>query len=293
MLAALAGLAFAAYLLFRVPRHEVPALVGLDVEEAEASSPTSTGTCRSLALRSDDEPDPGDVIEINPEAGKDLAEGQPFEIVVSEGPEFRTLPELAGRTRGEAETALAELRLVAVPAEEAFSEDVPDGEVISWRVPSEPELGAGGQVLPDVEVEFVVSKGPEPRTLPDLVGLTVEDATDQLDEIRIRINVSEAVFDNDVAAGEIVAVNPPAGSILERDATVTVTPSKGPDLVVLPDLTGQTLAQARVTLTDAGLQVGSLLGNTAGAVVQAAVGTDIAEPGDEFLRYTAIDLALI
>ena len=271
----------------------MPALVGLDVADAEALVADFDWDVQITRMRSDEEPDPGDVIEVNPQAGTNLAEGQPFEIVVSEGPEFRTLPELAGRTRGEAETALAELRLVAVPAEEAFSEDVPDGEVISWRVPSEPELVAGGEVLPDVEVEFVVSKGPEPRTLPDLVGLSVEDATAQLEDIRIRINVSDAVFDNDVEAGAIVAANPPAGSILERDATVTVTPSKGPDLVVLPDLTGQTLAQARVTLAEAGLQIGGLLGNTSGAVIQTSVGTDTAEPGDEFLRYTAIDLALI
>ena len=36
--------------------------------------------------RSDDEPDPGDVVRTTPDAGEDLAVGEPFLLVVSEGP---------------------------------------------------------------------------------------------------------------------------------------------------------------------------------------------------------------
>ena len=53
---------------------------------------------------------------------------------------------------------------------------------------------------------------------------------------------------------------------------MTLRVSKGPDLVVLPDVTGQTLDQARATLQAAGLQVGGLIGNSAGTVVQMIVG---------------------
>lgn len=293
VLAALAALAFVAYLLFRVPRHEVPALAGLELADAEALVADFEWDVVVTQARSDEEPDPGQVIQSNPAAGADLAEGEPFEIVVSEGPEFRSLPELAGMTRGAAETELAELRLVAEFAEDAFDEDVPTGEIISWSVPSDPSLVAGGEVLPDTTVEMVVSRGPEPRTLPDLVGMTVEEATTALADLRIEINVSEAVFDNDIPAGEIVAANPPAETVVERDSTVTVTPSKGADLVAVPDVSGQTLAQARATLAAADLQVGSLLGNTAGSVVQVSVAGEVVESGDQYLRYTAIDLALI
>ncbi len=74
---------------------------------------------------------------------------------------------------------------------------------------------------------------------------------------------------------------------------MTLRVSKGPDLVVLPDVTGQTLDQARATLQAAGLQVGGLIGNSAGTVVQMIVGGGNVDAGDEYLRHSSIDLALI
>ena len=50
--------------------------------------------------RSDEEPDAGEIIRTAPEAGERLAEGEPFLVVVSEGPEFRALPDVAGRDAG-------------------------------------------------------------------------------------------------------------------------------------------------------------------------------------------------
>ena len=44
---------------------------------------------------------------------------------------------------------------------------------ISWSVPAEPALVAGDEVLPDTEVALVVSSGPAPRTVPNLVNMPV------------------------------------------------------------------------------------------------------------------------
>ena len=75
--------------------------------------------------------------------------------------------------------------------------------------------------------------------------------------------------------------------------TVTLVPSKGVDLVVMPDLTGQTLAQAGATLAGAGLNVGSLLGSTQGLFAAATVAGDPADPGETFKRGTAVDLVFL
>ena len=57
----------------------------------------------------------------------------------------------------------------------------------------------------------------------------------------------------------VVSANPADGTTgIPRGTAVTITPSKGVDLVVMPDLTGQTLAQAQATLAAAGLQTGAL-----------------------------------
>ena len=293
VLALLAVLGFLAYLLFRVPTHEVPDLTGLTLEEAEALIAEYEWDVDVQRERSDEEPDEGQVVRVVPDTGSDLADGEPFLIVVSLGPELRTLPELEGAAQGEAETALAELRLRARTTADQFDEDVPSGSVISWSVPSEPSLHVGDEVLPETEVVLVVSKGPAPRTVPELAGATVEDATAELDELRLEAVEAEREFSNDVPSGEVIAVDPAPGTSVERESTVTLRVSKGPDLVVLPDVTGQTLDQARATLQAAGLQVGGLVGNSAGTVVQMIVGGSDVEAGDEYLRHSSIDLALI
>ena len=57
--------------------------------------------------------------------------------------------------------------------------------------PRRPGLVAGDEVLPETEVALVVSAGPAPRVLPDLTGLSVADATAQLEAMRLVVAVAE------------------------------------------------------------------------------------------------------
>ncbi len=290
VLAALAGLALLALQLFEVPTHPVPALVGLDEAAARAQTAEFDWDIDIQTERSDEQPAVGAIIRTAPVAGEELAEGEPFLVIVSEGPEFRQLPELANLTRAEAETALAELSLVALPATEQHDEVVPPGSVISWSVPADPSLGVGGDVLPGAEVAIVVSSGPAPRTVPELAGQTTEAASAALAAIQLVPAVAEPVFSDTIPTGSVVSIDPVAGTQLERGATVTMVPSKGVDLVTMPNLSGLTLAQAQESLTAAGLQVGALLGNSQGLFVSATVAGDPADPGEQFRRGTAIDM---
>jgi serine/threonine-protein kinase len=293
VIAALGALGLLAYNLFKVPTHPVPDLVGLEEAAAREQTADFNWDIEIRRERSDEHPDPGEIIRTAPSAGADLAEDEPFLIVVSEGPEFRALAELSGMTLSEAETQLAEQRLVALPPIEEHHEDVPAGSVISWSVPGDATLGAGGQVLPGTEVQVVVSAGPAPRTIPELVGLTVEEATAALEELKLGVTVADAMFSDDIAKGAVVSVDPPEGTTdVERGTAVTITPSKGVDLVTMPTVEGLTLAQARDALTKAGLRVGSLLGNTQGTVVEARVGGEIVEAGEQFKRGSTVALAL-
>ena len=104
LIVALAGLGFLAYSLFQVPTHPVPELVGLDEQAARAQTADFNWDIESQHARSDEHPDPGEIIRTAPSAGEHLAEDEPFLIVVSDGPEFRTLPDLTGLTQAAAET---------------------------------------------------------------------------------------------------------------------------------------------------------------------------------------------
>ena len=173
LLAVLGGLGYLGWMLFRTPTHEIPAVVGLPQEEALALVDDFEWEITVDEGRSDDYRTPGQVIRTSPSAGEDLAEGSPLLVVVSEGPEFRSVPDLSGLTLAEAQAEIERLELVAGEPVTEYSEDVPAGTIISSAVEGVP---TGGDVLPGATVELVVSDGPQPRRVPELRGLTAEEA---------------------------------------------------------------------------------------------------------------------
>jgi eukaryotic-like serine/threonine-protein kinase len=292
VLAALAGLGYLAYVLFRTPTHEVPDLTGLTEADARAQTADFDWEIDVQRERSDEEPDPGDIIRTAPEAGERLAEGEPFLVVVSEGPEFRDLPDVAGKTLADAETALARLDLAALQPTREHDERVPVGSVVSWSVPAEPTLAAGDPVLPDTEVALVVSSGPAPRNVPNLVNMTFGDARAALRELRLHVRKLEPRFSNDIPKGSVIMQNPDPRSKVPRGSVVRLRLSKGPDLRHVPRLEGLTLPQARERLRNAGLRVGDLLGSTRGVVVDVTIDDEPVAPGDLYVRGTHVDLVL-
>jgi serine/threonine-protein kinase len=193
-------------------------------------------------------------------------------------------------TLDEAEAEIERLELVAGEPTTEYSEDVPAGVVISNGVEGVPH---GGDVLPGAEVALVVSDGPQPRRVPQLRGLSEEEATQLLDDLGLTLAVGEQVFDDEVPAGEIARQNPAVDADIERGATITANVSKGPDLVTFPDLTGMTLPQIGQALTDAGLRVGNLLGSTQGTFVAASVDGDEVSGGDQVRRNSPVNIIIL
>jgi beta-lactam-binding protein with PASTA domain len=90
-----------------------------------------------------------------------------------------------------------------------------------------------------------------------------------------------------------VSADPPDGTGgITRGTPVTITPSKGVDLVTAPPLAGYNLQQIRDALTASGLQVGSVLGNTQGLIAQATVAGETYAVGGQYKRGTAVDVVL-
>lgn len=286
-------LSYAGFLLLRTKSYEVPDLVGVDEAVARNEIAGNGWVIETERERSDDVPEIDHVVRTTPAAGEMLDEGETFVIVVSDGFELRTLPELRGMTVAEATEVLTDLRLVPLEAPAEFSEDVPAGVVIRWQVQDDAALVAGAQVLPDTTVVFTASLGPEPRPAPDLTNLTAAEATAALDALQLVTAQGDDVFSDDIEAGRVVTQVPAPETPVERGGTVTFQLSKGPDLVAFPDLAGLTYPEAEASLTEAGLTVGSLLGTTEGTFVSASVDGDEAQAGDTFRRGTAVDLVFL
>ncbi|MFN8016516.1 MAG: PASTA domain-containing protein [Acidimicrobiales bacterium] len=183
--------------------------------------------------------------------------------MVSDGQTIVAVPQdLAGKSLTDATAALADVGLKPKVAESRYSEDVAKDVVIGIPKGTATKLEKGSTV------PLVVSKGPEPRTIPSgLVGASEADATAQLQALQLTPVVVRS-FSDTVPKGTVISVLPKAGSQVPRGSQVSLEVSKGPELVAVPSIRGAADIDAAVAILEqAGFQAGSVSGPAAGSPV--------------------------
>jgi serine/threonine-protein kinase len=90
--------------------------------------------------------------------------------------------------------------------------------------------------------------------VPDVVGISIEDASSQFDELGLRIRQVEEPS-SDAAAGTVVATTPKSGVTVSPDTEVAVTVSTGPEPVTVPVVSSRSVEDARAALERVGLVV--------------------------------------
>ncbi len=94
--------------------------------------------------------------------------------------------------------------------------------------------------------------------VPNLDGLTIEQATTALDDFQLRLGAQTPEVSNR-PSGTIIAQQPAAGESLEQNQAVNVTISGGLEQATVPQLLGLTsLDSVRLALSDANLQLGTI-----------------------------------
>jgi serine/threonine-protein kinase len=123
----------------------------------------------------------GRVKSTKPAKGTLLGPDQAVVVVVSTGRPNVQVPDVAGQLAAEAEAALAAAHLRS-RAERVFDNDLPEGRVVGT------DPGIGAQAPWGSTVLLRVSKGPDLVEVPDVVGLTREEAEDRLREAGLKAN---------------------------------------------------------------------------------------------------------
>jgi beta-lactam-binding protein with PASTA domain len=162
-----------------------------------------------------------------------------------------TVPDITGMMLEDAEIVLTDAGLEVGRVTEEATEDVEAGSVISQTPP------AGDTVAEGSRVDLVVARAIEGVEVPDVVGLSLDDATATLEDAGLTVR-SEDVFSDDVETGLVTAQSPQPGTRVESGAEVALSVSKGPEPaanVTVPDLSGMTRADAEAALDTAGLGV--------------------------------------
>ena len=168
------------------------------------------------------------------------------------GPGSRVVvPSTVGATETELTAALSPLGLNSIIVERRYSEDIETNRVIE-SIPA-----GGGKLDPGGTVKIVLSKGPERYAVPMLQGLTPEAAVNLIKKSPLRVAPIIEVFDATVPKGFVISATPAAGSKVKRNATITLTVSKGIEQVTLASYVGKGGEQALNELTAAGFKVTS------------------------------------
>ena len=217
-----------------------------------------------------DDIDTGSVTRSDPEGGSSVHKRAEVQLYVSKGVDMKTVPEVTGKSQDEAQRSLTDAGLAVGAVTDAYSEDVPQGQVISQSV------AAGTSLAHDSAVDIVLSKGREPLTVPTLSGLSASAAKSAIEDLGLVATPTEAYSDT-VAEGQVISQQTREGSTLHRGDSVAYTVSKGPEKVAIPDVVGLQREEARSRLEGAGFTVKeeAILGGFFGTVRSAdpAAGT--------------------
>jgi serine/threonine-protein kinase len=94
--------------------------------------------------------------------------------------------------------------------------------------------------------------------LPNVIGKNICDATEELSNMGFRLKKNGEEFNQNVPAGVILRKNPPAGMYVREGKLVRVTISQGGEMVYVPNLVGQTVRSADISLRNSTLVMGEI-----------------------------------
>ena len=226
----------------------MPDILGKTPTEAAAILATSNLTLDAQESDFSEDFAKGVIMATDPGPESSARSGSTVQAVVSKGPERYEVPKLRKLTVKEAEVALGAANLELGEQSEAYDDKVKKDDIISSDPP------AGESVKPGTKVAVVVSKGPEPVTMPSLEGTDGDAAEATLKDLGLEVDRSTKTSES-VAKGLVIRTNPEGGATTFRGETVELVVSKGPPLVVVPNVVGKNESEARAALEDAGFTV--------------------------------------
>jgi beta-lactam-binding protein with PASTA domain/predicted Ser/Thr protein kinase len=166
-------------------------------------------------------------------------------------PHYTNVPSVQGLTTRQAVVRLEQAGLRPVTADGVFSTSIPSGHVL--RVTPKD----GSRIRKGSSVTLVPSLGPELVPVTDVRGQTLAQARTALQQEGFEVRVVRRA-DDQIPKDQVIDQNPQAPVKLEKGATVTLTVSNGPPLVEVPDVTGQSAADATATLENFAFTVATL-----------------------------------
>ena len=185
----------------------------------------------------------GLVIRTEPAAGSYISKNSELKLFVSLGPRLIAAPDLKGLNVAEATAKLlgAGFKLGAV---NSWFDTHPIGQVYDY-------LGADGTPIPEgTAIDLNVSLG----QIPMISGVDQASAVTAIQATGLKITSIEQQFSDTVPQGKTIGLVP-LTKPLGAGGSVKLLVSKGPNVVIMPKVIGETVLAAKALLENAGLMV--------------------------------------
>jgi beta-lactam-binding protein with PASTA domain len=243
-------------------------VVGVVTQQASATAPLGT------------------VISQSPAAGTSVALGSAVNLVVSSGPARIAVPNVVGLTQAAATTAITSTGLVVGTVTMQSSATVAAGLVINESPV------AGTSVAKGSAVNLVVSSGPAPVAVPNVVGLTQATASTAITSAGLVVGTITVQSSATVAAGIVLTETPSAGTQATKGSAVNLVISSGPAKVTVPNVVGLKQAAASSAITGAGLVVGTVTTQSSASVPAGEVVSETPIAGTSVTKGSAVNLVV-
>jgi serine/threonine-protein kinase len=152
------------------------------------------------------------------------------------------VPNVIGLNIEEAKSLLLDLGLT--PIEDPKVRENASNDIVYEQSPTADTMARQGE-----NVILVYNPGFVPVVVPNLIGLSVQEATDVLKQSGLRLVVDKFVASVDIPANQILLQTPTAGLGARPNSVVTVDVSGGTNTVRVPDVIGDEQVAATKLLT--------------------------------------------
>jgi RHS repeat-associated protein len=196
------------------------------------------------------------------------------------------VPDVVGLAQAEGEADVLAASLAVGTITQQNSDTVPAGDVISQ------DPAAGTQVAAGSAIDLVVSLGPVLVSVPDVVGQTQATAEAAIADAGLVVGTVTTANSDIVPAGSVISQTPVGGTEVPAGNAVDLVISLGPALVTVPDVVGQTQADAEAAITAANLVVGTVTTTNSDTVGSGDVISQNPAGGITVAEGNAVDLVV-
>ncbi|MTT32318.1 Stk1 family PASTA domain-containing Ser/Thr kinase [Terrilactibacillus sp. BCM23-1] len=173
----------------------------------------------------DNQIDKGKVARQDPESQTEVKVNSDVTIYVSTGAKKEILDNYIGYDRQSVLDLVRDKTYKQIVWKKEYSSTIPEGEVMKQ------DPSPGKKIIPsETTLELTYSAGEEEQSVPDLTGLSEDDAESKLDQLGLKMEVKDGDYSDNIDKGAVLEQTPQQGESLKKGSSVTVYLSKGKEL---------------------------------------------------------------